>query len=191
LALLSLSVSSDLVVSGTSLTGTVTLTGAAPTGGVLVSLTSSDPAATVPVSVTVTAGNSSAVFSVSTNYVAYWTGVQLTSTYNGVSKTANFTVRPAAIAELTAISLNQTSVKGGTALTGTVTLSAAAPSGGLPVELWTTGTCAFVPSIITVPAGSTTGTFAAATIVPSTTLQDTVTAFYNGTIKTVQLTVTP
>jgi hypothetical protein len=190
-ALSSLSVSSDLVVSGDSLTGTVTLTGTAPVGGVSVSLTSSNPAATVPVSVTVAAGSTSAVFTVNTNNVAYWTGVQLTSTYNGVTKTADFTVRPAATVDLVAVSLNQTSVKGGTTLTGTVTLSAAAPPGGMPVELWTTGTCAFVPSIITVPAGSTTGTFSVATIVPSTTLQDTVTAFYNGTVKTVQLTVTP
>jgi hypothetical protein len=70
-------------------------------------------------------------------------------------------------------------------------MSAAAPTGGISVELWTTGTVAFVPANITIAAGSTTGTFAITTNYTTTTLQDTVTAFYNGVSKTAGLTVTP
>lgn len=56
------------VVGGTSSTGTVTLTSAAPAGGFQVALTSDNPvAATVPPSVTVAAGSTSASFTITTN----------------------------------------------------------------------------------------------------------------------------
>jgi hypothetical protein len=80
-------------------------------------------------------------------------------------------------------------VTGGQTSTGTVTLSAAAPSGGLSVDLWTTGTAAFVPVSVTVPAGSKSATFSISTIEAGSNLQDTVTAFYNGTSKTATITV--
>jgi hypothetical protein len=56
------------VVGGTSSTGTVTLTSAAPAGGFQVALTSDNPvAATVPPSVTVPAGSTSASLTITTN----------------------------------------------------------------------------------------------------------------------------
>ena len=65
LALLSVSLSSKSLVEGNSVQGTVTLNMPAPTGGATVSL-AADPAsvATLPVSVTVPAGATSATFSV-------------------------------------------------------------------------------------------------------------------------------
>jgi hypothetical protein len=50
---------------------------------------------------------------------------------------------------------------------------------------------AFVPADITIAAGSTTGTFTVTTNYTTSTLQDTVTAFYNGASKTANVTVTP
>jgi hypothetical protein len=70
-------------------------------------------------------------------------------------------------------------------------MNAEAPAGGIAVEVWTTGAAAYVPLIMTVPAGSTTGTFILTTAVVSSNVQDTVTAFYNGATKTANLTVTP
>src|SRR3954464_12503667 len=62
-ALSSVKVSPTAVVGGTPVTGTVTLTAAAPTGGFTVALSSDDPAAaTVPASVTVPAGATTATF---------------------------------------------------------------------------------------------------------------------------------
>jgi hypothetical protein len=72
-----------------------------------------------------------------------------------------------------------------------VTLSTAAPAGGIVVALWTTGTVAFVPDEVTIAAGSKTGTFTITTNYTTSTLQDTVTAFYNGASKTASITVTP
>jgi hypothetical protein len=92
---------------------------------------------------------------------------------------------------LSSVSVTPASVPSETSMTGTVTLSAPAPAGGIVVALWTTGTIAFVPESVTVPAGSTTGTFPVTTNDTSTTQQDTVTAFYNGFSKAASVTVTP
>src|SRR5207249_12189000 len=79
-------------------TGTVTLSGAAPSGGAVVNLSSSAPAATVPSSVTVIAGYTSETFTVNTTTVTASTPVTITASYAGVSKTASLTIMPPATA---------------------------------------------------------------------------------------------
>jgi hypothetical protein len=93
LAALALNPSS--VTGGSTSTGTVTLSAAAPSGGALVYLTSSMSAATVPASVSVPAGAASATFTVSTTAVSTSTPVTITATDAGVSKTATLNVTPA------------------------------------------------------------------------------------------------
>jgi hypothetical protein len=100
-------------------------------------------------------------------------------------------MNPNAQVTLASVSVNPTSVKGGTSPTGTVTLAAPAPAGGVSVELWTNGTPAFVPVSVSIPAGSTTGTFSVTTTTTTTSMQAMITAFYNGMSKTANLTVTP
>src|ERR1035441_5154876 len=100
-------------------------------------------------------------------------------------------VTPLASVALSSVSVNPASVTTGTSTTGTVTLSVAAPAGGVAIELWTTGAVAYVPATTTIAAGSTTGTFTVTTNYTTSTLQDTVTAYYNGATKTATLTVTP
>jgi Subtilase family len=82
------------VAGGSSSTGTVTLSGPAPTYGSTVSLSSNSSAATVPASVTVASGATSATFTVSTNAVTASTPVTITASYGGVMKTAPLTVNP-------------------------------------------------------------------------------------------------
>ncbi len=187
----SVSVSPTSVASFTSATGTVTLSGSAPTGGVTVALSSNNSAGSVPASATVAAGSASATFTVTTSSVAYTTPITITGSYNGASSTASLTITPSATVALSSVSVSPSSVVTGANATGTVTLSASAPAGGIVVELWTTGTVAFVPVSVTVAAGSSTGTFTVTTNYTTTTLQDTVTAFYNGASKTASVTVTP
>ena len=186
-----LSIDPASLTSGMSATGTVTLSGPAPAGGISVSLASSDPSAVVPASVMIAAGSATATFSVTTSSVAYPTSANITASLNGVSKTAPLTVTPYAGVSLSSVSLASPSIASGISSTGTVTLSAAAPRGGIAIELWTTGTVAFVPTEITIATGSTTGTFTVATNYTSTTLQDTITAFYNGVSKSISIAVTP
>jgi hypothetical protein len=67
---------------------------------------------------------------------------------------------PSSSTSLSALSLSPTDVVGGDTATGTVTLSAAAPSGGFVIDLSSDNTAAAtVPPSVTVPAGSTRATF--------------------------------
>lgn len=79
-------------------TGTVTITGAAPAGGAIVTLTSSNPAAaTVPASVTIAVGASTATFTVTSLAVSANTTVTVTGNY-GATQSANLTVTPVVVA---------------------------------------------------------------------------------------------
>jgi hypothetical protein len=83
------------VTGGSPSTGTVTLSGPTPGGGAVVPLSSDNSAAaTVPASVTVAAGASSATFTVTTSSVTASTPVTISASYAGVTKTASLTVAP-------------------------------------------------------------------------------------------------
>jgi hypothetical protein len=94
---------------------------------------------------------------------------------------------------LSSLTLNPTSVTGGSSSTGTATLSGAAPSGGAMIALSSNMPAATVPASITVPAGSTSATFTVNTSTVSTSNSATITASYGayGGVKTAMLTVTP
>lgn len=92
-SLSSLSLSQTTVVGGTPVTGTVRLTSAAPSGGVEVALSSNNTAAaTVPASVTVAAGATSATFTVSTNVVTNDQSSTIIGTAGGATRSSTLTV---------------------------------------------------------------------------------------------------
>src|SRR5205085_2143325 len=106
-------------------TGTVTITSAAPVGGLDVALSSSDPAASVPATVTVAAGQTTAIFVVTTSLVAATTTSDIKAGDATSFQTATLTITPPAVTNL---SLNPTTVEGGAQnSTGTVTIRNAAP----------------------------------------------------------------
>lgn len=81
------------VLGGNSSTGTVILSGAAPTGGMVVSLQSAlTSIATVPDSVTVASGATSANFPVTTSTVQTTTSTSINATLNAVTQSATITV---------------------------------------------------------------------------------------------------
>src|SRR6185369_12731608 len=95
-SLSAVSVSPTSVVGGNTAQGTITLTSGAPSGGAVVTLSSANTSVvSVPASVTVAAGASSATFGVNTSSVTANTGVTITATYGGVSRTTTLTVTPA------------------------------------------------------------------------------------------------
>jgi Subtilase family len=180
------------VTGGTSSTGTVTLSGPAPSGGALVYVTGSGSAATVPASVTVVAGASSATFTVGTSAVTTSTSVTITASYAGVTKTTSLTVLPAqASPTLSSVTLNPTSVTAGAQSTGTVTLSGSAPTGGAQVMLSSDNAAASVPASVTVAAGASSATFTVNTNSVTASTQVTMSASYAGVTKTTSLTVAP
>jgi hypothetical protein len=77
------------VTGGNSAQGTITLSGPAPAGGAAVGLTSSDTSkATVPDSVTVPQGESTASFLITTFPASADASVNISATYGGITKTA-------------------------------------------------------------------------------------------------------
>ena len=90
----SVTLSPTSVVGGTSSTGTVRLSGAAPSGGAVVALSDNSAAATTPASVTVPAGSSSRTFTVATSAVPSPTTVTVSGSYAGSSAGATLTVNP-------------------------------------------------------------------------------------------------
>lgn len=185
-------VSPTTVVGGENATGFVTLESAAPAGGVPVDLGSHLPGtASVPASVTVPEGATSASFTITTFLPSGTTTVQLSASLNGKTLFTSLTVTEApASTSLSAVSLSPTTVVGGTSSTGTVTLTAAAPSGGTVVSLSDNSATASTPASVTVAAGATSATFTVSTAsVPSTEIA-TVTATLDTTTRSADLTIT-
>ncbi len=177
-----------LVSGGVESTGALWLVGAAP-GGIVVNLASNNAAVTVPASVTVAAGDSSASFTVATSTVTSIQTASISASYGGVTQQATLTVSPTAVAS---VSLSPASVTAGNPSTGTVALTAPAPSGGVVVDLGGQGNPApGVPASVTVPAGETTATFTVTTSAVASVQSASIAAAYGGTSKYASLTVNP
>lgn len=90
----SLTISPQWVSGGSTATGTVQLSGPAPAGGAVIQLTSSNPSrASVPTTVTVPAGQTTATFTIRTySRLFSITTVTVTATYNGTSRSASLIV---------------------------------------------------------------------------------------------------
>jgi len=185
------------VAGGNTSEGTASLTSAAPSGGAVVTLSSSNTsAATVPASVTVPAGAFSATFTVSTASVTAPTSLTISGAFGGTARSATLTVTPPPAppppASLSTVAVNPTSVTGGTSSQGTVTLTSAAPSGGLVVSLSSSNTAAAtVPPSVSVAQGATSASFVIPTSAVTSSTSATITASAGGVTRTATLTVTP
>jgi uncharacterized repeat protein (TIGR03803 family) len=180
------------VTGGNNSTGTVTLSSAAPSGGSTVSLSSSNTSvATVPSSVIVSSGQTSANFTVTTTSVTTNTNVTITATLGSSSGQATLTITPAGAVTLSSLTLNPTSVTGGGASQGTVTLSGPAGTGGAVVTLSSNSGAASVPASVTVPAGNTTASFAVATQTVTSVTTAVITATLGSSSQQATLTITP
>jgi hypothetical protein len=191
-ALTAINASPNPVVGGNPSTGTVNLAAAVvPAGGALIALRSASSAVSVPPSVTVRAGASSATFGIATTVVATPTLATISAAYQGVTKTTTFTVNPAPSAAPARLTLKPARVRGGTSATGTVTLSAAAPGGGVAIALSSSNPAlASVPANVRVAAGQTSAAFAVATTPTQQGGAVTIAASNAGVTKTATLTVT-
>ena len=94
-SLLTLTAMPSSVPGGITAIGTITLTGSAPIGGVLVALSDNSSIVVTDPNVTVPEGATSTTFTIATSAVAATTAVTLTATAGSVNKTASLTVTPA------------------------------------------------------------------------------------------------
>jgi hypothetical protein len=176
------------VLGGKPATGTLTLTGPAPVGGLTVQLSSDNAAATVPAIVLVPAGKNLVTFVVTTKAVASRTPVTITATANGVTVTQQLAVQALTVQSVV---MKPLTVVGGTPAVGTITLNGVAPAGGLQVDLTSNVVGVTVPTKVFVPMGKNIVTFTATTEPVGSNLEVTLTARANGDQATSTLLVTP
>ena len=190
ITLTSLSVSPGSLTGGQPATGIASLTGPAPHGGVVVSLASSSPAATVPPSVTVGVGVTAMSFPVTTTVVSAKASVTLTAAYAGATRTATLAVNPPVPVALVSLTISPTSVNAGSNATGTVKLSGPAPAGGAVVTLTSSlpGVAAW-PASVTVATGALAASFPITTASSSGNTAIAISAKYAGVTRTASLSV--
>jgi hypothetical protein len=178
-------------VAGPSSTkGTVQLDGTAPSSGLVVSLSSSKSSAlSVPSSVTVGAGKSSATFVIGVGTVTVDTSVTITATGGGATKTLAVKVSPATLAPLT---FTPTTIYGGKTTKGTVSLYQPAPTGGAVVNLSSSAPGVLpVPASVTIPAGAKSASFTLTSVSGMPSTAATITATHRVTTRTAKVTVSP
>ena len=179
--ILALTTDAPAVLGGQSMRGLVGLATPAPAGGAAVSLSSDNPVVRVPASVTIAAGNSATTFVASTSAVTNPTGATITASAGAGSKSVFLSVNPDPNAPpvLASLTPNVSGVTGGNSLQVSLTLSAAAPSGGAIVTLKSSNTSAAqVPASVTVPAGQGFATFNVTTSPVAADTQVTITGTY-------------
>lgn len=144
---------------------TVSLNAGAPASGLTVYLASDDARVTVPSTVLVAGGASSATFTATVAAVYDAQTATLKAWASGAAETYGINLIPPVPSSLTCASA---SITGAGSDTCTVTLTAGAPSSGLTVYLASKSTYVSVPSTVLVAGGSTAASLtASATAVPT------------------------
>jgi hypothetical protein len=139
------------VIGGAGATGFISLSDKAPSGGIMVSVSSNKPAATVPATVLVAEGTNSATFAIGTNTVSIAATATISATYAGITKTANLAINPFNVVSVT---LSPTSVVGSISTTANkVTMSGPALVDTV-VNLSSGNPGVTVPPSVTVAAGT-------------------------------------
>jgi hypothetical protein len=200
----SVSANPSTVQSGNTTVITISLVAGAvaPSGGFTFSLQSSNSTVlSVPSSVVMSAATSSVSFNGAARNVTSSRSVTVRVQNNQLGRRdITVTVTPATqpppppppppALTVSAVTLNPSSVVGGNAVQGTVTLSAAAPSATV-VTLASSSTRATVPASVTVAAGASAATFAIGTTTVTATGTATISATLNGVTRSATLTINP
>ncbi|MBS1857035.1 MAG: hypothetical protein JST11_16820, partial [Acidobacteria bacterium] len=163
---------------------TATLSQPAPTN-TAVAVSSSTNLITVPASILVAAGNSTATFTANIGSVTTDTAGSVTATLGGSSRTATLTLWSTPV--LSSLTCTATKLAAGSSTVCTVTLSKAA--GNSVVNLASNMATLTLPATVTVPQGAQTASFTATTTA-SALGWIIISATFNGTRMTFLLTVT-
>jgi probable HAF family extracellular repeat protein len=178
-----------IVVGSKPAQGTVTLSDTAPPGGALVRLSVNNAGVTIPATVTVPAGATSVNFTIRTTAVTAPKTITITARLGMEAKSGSFRLRPISVGSLT---LSPDELIGGDTGSATVVLECPAAPGDIVVTL-ASNSGAAVPAVssLTIPAGSTTATFAIHTRAVAKLSAITIKATANGLTKTATLMIYP
>lgn len=161
--LVSVSCTPTAVTGGTGSTGTVYLVNPALAGGYVITLSSNNAAASVPASVTVPVGQTTATFPITTIAVDAAVNATISASDIQASPTCSLIINPAVVQSLT---LNPTAVVGGSSSTGTVTLTGPAGPSGKVVSLSSNLPYATAPASVTIAANQSQATITVGTTPP-------------------------
>jgi uncharacterized protein (TIGR03437 family) len=164
---------------GSGATSNCTVTLSAPAAGsISVVLVSNSPLLTVPASVPIAAGATTATFTATAGTVTSNQIVTVTASYSGSTQQTTLSLLVAGI--ISSLGCSPASLGTGAASNCTVTLSTAAAGGGATILLSSDNPLLSVPASVTVSANATTATFLAVAGQISATQPATILATYNG-----------
>ena len=188
-----LTISPSIVNNGASTTGFLSMAFPDPAPTTVLLFSSAPSAAQVPASIVVPPFVQDVTFTITSTASAPFPPVQIMASVDNVPRTANMSVNPAPPAggRLSAVSLNPTSVTGGSNSTGTVSFSASMPQGAGVFLTSSNPAVATVPSETVVNANRSSGTFNVATKSVTTQQTATITATWIGITKSAVITVKP
>ena len=159
-----------------------------PAGAISVTLASNNTSVTVPASINVGAGQSSAAFNATVAAVTSNQVAMLTATLSGVSKTFAVTATAAASAQLTSLSCTPAALTSNLSATCTVKLSATTTSSPV-VSLLSNNGLLSVPVSVTILAGQSSATFSANSGSVNSSQNVTLTATLNGQSQTATISL--
>ena len=192
ISITSLQCGSSSLAASASTTCTLTISKAAPTSGTTVYLCSSlVTALTVPASVLVPFGATTAIFAVAAAAATTDQNATVTASFGASSALAAFSV--IAPISITSLQCGSSSLAASASTPCTVTISKAAPTNGTTVSLSSSLVSALtVPASVLVPAGATNATFiaTATATAPDSAQSATVTATLGASSKSVTVEVT-
>jgi len=152
----SISLSPSTLYGGKQCTATVNLQGQAPGSGLVVNFKSTYSDWGGPATYTVPGGATTSSFTFFPPVVSTKTSCTVTATVDGSSKSASLTINAPVITNLT---LDPSTVAGGTTSVGTVTINSPAPRMGLPIVVTSNSASATVSKNLLIPYGQTSATF--------------------------------
>jgi hypothetical protein len=185
----SVTLAKNPLYSGETTLVAVQLTAAVPSGGAMITLSSSNPsAAPVPATITMPGNTAWTQFQLQAGQVTAPTPVTITATLNSASASAQFTLQPPSLQSLT---ISPSTISGGAQPLGIVMLNGQAPAGGAVVTLTTNSPSVSPPASVLVAAGDSSASFAIPTSAVTANTTATVTASYGGASAQAQVTLTP
>ena len=188
-ALKSISFSAGAITGNSAAQLNVALTGQAPPGGAILSLSSDSPAVIVPSSAVVQAGSPTAAVAVQTQQVDTNTLATITASWNGTTVQTQVTVTPQG--KPVSISLNPSVTSSSTGSFATVTVDSA-PSSDETLQVTSSNPAvASVPGNVIIPAGNTRGGFNIETAVVTQAVSATISVSGGGVTQSATLVVEP
>jgi hypothetical protein len=181
----------NAVLGGAGASATVSISTPAPAGGLVVDLSTDDPAATItPSQVTIPAGRTTplAVDTISITTLAVPDDVLVTVTASlGIFSTDTDTllVRAPGVTNLV---INPNEIAGGGTATATVTIEGPAPA-DFELAVASDATQASVPTTITIPEGATTATFPITTSIVAADVTATISVTGSSTVASAELSI--